>query len=49
MPKQQQSGKWADHRTVLNGMFWVLSSGAQWRDMPQRYGKWQTVYGRDRR
>jgi transposase len=30
-------------------MFWVLNAGAQWRDMPERYGKWQTVYGRYRR
>jgi len=30
-------------------MFWVLNSGAQWRDMPERYGKWQTVYSRYRR
>lgn len=50
LPKQQSGGgQWVDHRTVLNGMFWVLNSGAQWRDMPERYGKWQTVYGRFRR
>lgn len=49
LPKQRRGGKWADHRTVLNGMFWVLNSGAQWRDMPERYGKWETVYGRYRR
>ena len=49
LPRQQRDGQWADHRTVLNGMFWVLNSWAQWRDMPDRYGKWQTVYGRYRR
>ena len=42
-------GLWRDHRKVLNGMFWVLNSGAPWRDMPARYGKWKTVYGRYRR
>lgn len=42
-------GQWRDHRKVLNGMFWVLNSGAPWRDMPARYGKWKTVYGRYRR
>ena len=49
LPAQRRGGRWADHRTVLNGMFWVLNSGAQWRDMPERYGRWSTVYGRYRR
>lgn len=42
-------GQWRDHRATLNGMFWVLNSGAPWRDMPARYGHWKTVYGRYRR
>lgn len=37
------------HRQVVNGMLWVLRTGAPWRDMPERYGKWQTVYSRFRR
>jgi transposase len=45
-PKQRRGGKWKDHRTILNGMLWVLRSGAPWRDMPERYGKWKTVNGR---
>lgn len=49
LPAQKRGGKWADHRVVLNGMFWVLNCGAQWRDMPERYGRWETVYGRYRR
>lgn len=49
LPKQKPGGRWVDHRTVLNGMFWILNSGAQWRDMPERYGRWQTVYSRYRR
>lgn len=49
LPKQGDGGQWKDHRTVLNGMFWILNSGAQWRDLPERYGKWQTVYDRYRR
>ncbi len=49
LPKQKPGGRWNDHRAVLNGMFWILNSGAQWRDMPERYGKWQTVYDRYRR
>ena len=38
-----------DHRQVLNGIFWILRSGAPWRDMPKRYGSWKTVYDRFRR
>jgi transposase len=49
LPKQKPGGQWKEHRTVLNGMFWILNTGAQWRDMPQRYGKWKTVYDRYRR
>lgn len=49
LPKQSRGGRWNDHRTTLNGMFWILNSGAQWRDMPERYGKWQSVYDRYRR
>ncbi len=49
LPAQRRGGRWADHRVVLNGVFWVLNSGAHWRDMPERYGAWETVYGRYRR
>lgn len=45
-PKQSRGGRWLDHRTMLNGMLWILRSGAPWRDLPQRYGKWQSVYDR---
>jgi transposase len=31
-------------RQMLNGIVWVLHSGAPWRDVPERYGPWQTVY-----
>ena len=37
------------HRDVLNGIFWILRSGAPWRDLPERYGPWTTVYDRFRR
>lgn len=45
----KQGRPWRDHRVVLNGMFWVLCSGAPWRDLPERYGSWKTVYDRFRR
>ena len=35
-----------DSRTMLNGIFWILRSGVAWRDLPERYGPWQTVYKR---
>lgn len=49
LPKQGRGGRWNDHRTTLNGMFWVLNSGAPWRDLPERYGRWQSIYDRYRR
>ena len=39
-------GRWRDHRQVVNGLMWKLCTGAQWRDLPERYGPWQTVYER---
>ena len=37
---------WAEHRMIINGMFWVLCSCAPWRDLPERYRPWKTVYNR---
>jgi transposase len=31
-------------RLMLNGIFWILGTGAPWRDLPERFGPWQTVY-----
>ena len=42
----RRGGRWNDHHTTLNGIFWWLHSGAQWREVPERYGKWQSVYDR---
>jgi transposase len=33
-----------DRREMLNGIFWILHTGAPWRDLPERLGPWQTVY-----
>jgi transposase len=33
-----------DRRLMLDGIFWVLATGAPWRDLPERFGPWQTVY-----
>ncbi len=49
-PQRPATGRPAkDHRAVLNGILWVLRTGAPWRDLPERYGPWQTVYSRFRR
>ena len=51
LPRAGKRGgrRWRDHRQVLNGILWVLHTGAQWRELPERYGPWKTVYGRFRR
>jgi transposase len=35
-----------EHRAVINGILWILRTGAPWRDLPERYGPWKTVYSR---
>lgn len=37
-----------DNRTALNAILWLMRSGAPWRDLPERYGSWKTVYSRFR-
>jgi len=37
---------WNPHRHLINGILWILHTGAPWRDLPERYGPWQTVYDR---
>ncbi len=47
LPKgPRRGGQWKDHRQVFNGMFWRLRTGAPWRDIPERYGPWKTIYDR---
>ena len=43
---RRRGGQWRDDRTLLNGLFWRLNTGAPWRDLPERYGKWKTVHDR---
>ena len=49
----ERSGKrgcpYKPHRRVLNGIVWVLRTGAPWRDVPECYGRWSTLYDRFRR
>jgi transposase len=49
-PQKAQTGRPGnDHRTMLNGMIWIARTGAPWRDLPERYGKWTSVYSRFQR
>src|ERR1700751_5420957 len=46
-PQQPKTGRPAvDHRRILNGILWILRTGAPWRDLPERYGPWRTVASR---
>ena len=38
-----------DNRPIVNGILWRIRTGAPWRDVPEKYGKWMTVYQRFRR
>ena len=38
-----------DNRLMLNAMIWLARSGAAWRDLPERYGPWTSVYSRFRK
>jgi transposase len=45
----KRSGRWRDHRQVIDGILWKLRTGAPWRDLPDRYGPWKTCHERLRR
>src|SRR3954453_1518474 len=34
-----------DRRLIMDGILWVLRTGAAWRDIPKEFGPWETVYG----
>jgi transposase len=37
------------NRSIVNGILWRLRTGAPWRDVPPKYGNWNTIYRRFRR
>ena len=45
-PKKGRGPARRDDRTVLNGIFYILRTGAPWRDLPERYGPHTTAYNR---
>lgn len=38
-----------DHRRTLDGIFWIARTGAPWRDLPEEFGIWSSVYRQFRR
>ena len=38
-----------NHRRVLDGVFWIARTGSPWRDLPESFGPWSTVYRQFRR
>lgn len=47
LPRNGRRGaQWKDHRKVIDGILWKLRTGAPWRDLPSRYGPWQTCHDR---
>lgn len=36
----------ADNHRFINGVLWVLRSGAHWHDLPERYGNWKSLHKR---
>ena len=46
LPNKPRGVPRANDRRVLNGIFWVLRSGAHGHDLPERYGKWKSLHKR---
>ena len=48
-PPQGRGRPRSDDRQIVEGILWRLATGAPWRDLPERFGSWRTVYSRFRR
>src|SRR5215208_6369063 len=46
LPHKPRGVPRVNDRRVLNGIFWVLRSGAPWRDLPEAFGPYTTCYNR---
>ncbi|MFI1249526.1 IS5 family transposase [Streptomyces anulatus] len=49
IPRAVRGRPRAEDRQIINGMVYKIRTGISWRDLPERYGSWQTVYTRFRR
>jgi transposase len=46
LPNKPRGVPRVNDRRVLNGIFWILRSGAPWRDLPEGFGPYTTCYNR---
>lgn len=50
LPVERTAGRpYRQHRQILQGMLWVMTTGTSWRQMPPAFGPWQTSYSRFQR
>jgi hypothetical protein len=50
LPLERTAGRpYRAHRQILDGMLWVMTAGTSWRQMPPKFGPWQTIYYRFQR
>ena len=46
LPNKPRGVARVDDRLVINGIFYILRTGSPWRDLPERFGPYTTVYNR---
>ena len=46
LPNKPRGVARVDDRRILNGIFYILRTGSPWRDLPERYGPYTSVYNR---
>jgi len=47
LPAVKTAGRpWTNHRSAVEGAVWKYRTGAPWRDVPERFGKWNSIYKR---
>jgi transposase len=47
LPAVKTAGRsWTEHRATIEGIVWKYRTGAPWRDLPDRFGKWSSIYKR---
>ena len=46
LPTRRRGRPWRGNREVLDGILWILRTGAPWRDLPEKYPPYQTCHRR---